>query len=64
MTTGYTFDRVKLTQDEQTCILALLRDARACGYPSCNEVWYPVIDSIIQKYYNSDIKEAQEFQTV
>ena len=58
--TGYTFDRVKLTQDEQTCILALLRDARV----NDNEVWHPVIDSIIQKYYNSDIKEAQEFQTL
>jgi len=58
--TGYTFDRVKLTQDEQTCILSLLRDARV----NDNEVWHPVIDSIIQKYYNSDIKEAQEFQTL
>ena len=58
--TGYTFDRVKLTQDEQTCILSLLRDARV----NDNEVWHPIIDSIIQKYYNSDIKEAQEFQTL
>ena len=58
--TGYTFNRVKLTQDEQTCILSLLLYARVNG----NEAKHPVIDSIIQKYYNSDIKEAQEFQTL
>ena len=58
--TGYTFDRVKLTQDEQTCILSLLLYARV----NDNEARHPVIDSIIQKYYNSDIKEAQEFQTL
>ena len=57
--TGYTFNRVKLTQDEQTCILSLLRDARV----NDNEVWHPIIDSILQKYYDSDIKEAQSWQT-
>ena len=63
MTDGYTLNRVKFTKDEETCILKFLNDARECGYPSKNEQWYPVIDSIIQKFFNSDIKEAQEFQT-
>lgn len=61
--TGYTLNRVKFTKDEETCILKFLNDARECGYPSNNEQWYPVIDSIIQKFFDSDIKEAQEFQT-
>ena len=59
MNTGYNLNRVDLTQDEQTCILKFLRDAQECGYPSNNEPWYPVINSIFQKYYDSDIKEAQ-----
>jgi len=62
--TGYTFNRVKFTKDEETCILKFLNDARECGYPSANEQWYPVIDSIIQKFFNSDIQEAQPFQTL
>ena len=62
MTTGYTLNRVNLTKDEETCILWFLNRARECGYPSANSEWYSVIDSIIQKYYDSDIKEAQEFQ--
>jgi hypothetical protein len=64
MNTGYDLNRVNLTKDEQTCILKFLRDAEECGYPSANEPWYPVIQSIFQKYYNSDIKEAQSWQTV
>jgi len=64
MTTGYTLNRVKFTKDEETCILKFLNQARECGYPSSNEQWYPVIDSIIQKFFNSDIKEAQPFQTL
>jgi len=62
MTTGYTLNRVHFTRDEETCILWFLDRARECGYPSGNSEWYSVIDSIIQKYYDSDIKEAQEFQ--
>ena len=62
--TGYTFNRVKFTANEETCILKFLNNARECGYPSDNEQWYPVIDSIIQKFFNSNIKEAQEFQTL
>lgn len=60
----YSLNNVFLTKDEQTCILRFLRDARECGYPSANEPWYPVIDSIMQKYYDSDINEAQDWQTL
>ena len=64
MHTGYTLNRVKFTQDEETCILKFLQQAADCGYPSAIEEWYPVINSIMRKYYNSDIKEAQPFQTL
>lgn len=63
MTTGYTLNRVNFTKDEETCILRFLRQAQECGYPSGNEPWYPVIDSIFEKYYDSDVKEAQWWQT-
>ena len=62
--TGYTFNRVEFTANEETCILKFLNQARECGYPSANEEWYPVIDSIFSKFFNSNIKEAQEFQTL
>ena len=64
MTDGYTLNRVNFTQGEETCILHFLRQAQDCGYPSSNEPWYPYISSIIRKYYDSDIKEAQEWQTI
>ena len=64
MTDGYTFNRVKFTANEETCILKFLNQARECGYPSGNEEWYPVIDSILQKFFDSNIKEAQAFQTI
>jgi hypothetical protein len=64
MTTGYTLNRVQFTQDEETCILKFLRQVEDCGYPSGNEPWYPIINSIMCKYYDSDIKEAQPFQTL
>jgi hypothetical protein len=63
MNTGYTFKRVKFAQDEETCILRLLFQARDCGNCSVDQEWHPVINDLITKYYNSDIKEAQEFQT-
>ena len=63
MTDGYTFNRVEFTANEETCILKFLNEARECGYPSGNEQWYPVIDSIFQKFFNSNIKEAQSWQT-
>ena len=59
MTDGYTLNRVKLTKDEETCILHFLRKAQECGYPSGNAQWYNTIDNIFQKYYDSDVKEAQ-----
>lgn len=62
--TGYTLNRVNLTKDEETCILHFLREARECGYPSCNEPWYPVINSIFRKYYDTSTKEAQDWQTL
>ena len=64
MHTGYTLNRVKFTPDEETCILHFLRQAEECGVPSGNQQWYNTINSIFRKYYNSDIKEAQEFQTL
>jgi hypothetical protein len=64
MTTGYTLNRVDFTPDEETCILKFLRQAQECGYPSSNEEWYPVINSIMQKYYDSDVKETQWWQTL
>ena len=64
MNTGYTLNRVNFTRDEETCILRFLNQARECGYPSGNEPWYGIIDSIISKYYDSDIKEAAPWQTI
>jgi hypothetical protein len=64
MTTGYTLNRVDFTPEEETCILKFLRQAQECGHPSANEPWYPVINSIMQKYYDSDVKEAQSWQTL
>ena len=62
--TGYTLNRVQFTKDEETCILHLLREAEKCGYPSCNEKWYPVIHSILVKYWDTDVKEVQYWQTL
>jgi hypothetical protein len=62
--TGYTLNRVNFTKNEETCILHFLRKVEECGYPSGNSEWYPIINSIFRKYYDSDIKEAQEFQTL
>ena len=64
MTDGYTFNRVNFTPNEESCILKFLNQARECGYPSGNSIWYDTIDSIIQKFFDSNIKEAQEFQTL
>jgi len=64
MTNTTHFNRVHFTPDEETCILKFLNEARDCGYPSANEEWYPVIDSIISKFFDSAIQEAQEFQTL
>jgi hypothetical protein len=63
MTDGYTFNRVKFTANEETCILKFLTEAQNRN-ASDDEQWQPVIDSIFQKFFNSNIKEAQEFQTL
>lgn len=64
MTDGYTFNRVKFTKDEETCILRLLYQARDCEHSNVDDEWKPLCNDLITKYYNSNIKEAQEFQTL
>ena len=63
MTDGYTFNRVEFTANEETCILKFLVRAQN-RQSSEDEQWQPVISSILQKFFNSNIKEAQEFQTL
>ena len=63
MTDGYTFTRVKFTANEETCILKFLVQAQNLQ-SSEDEKWQPVIDSIIQKFFDSNIKEAQDWQTL
>jgi hypothetical protein len=63
MTDGYTFTRVKFTPNEETCILKFL--VRAQNLQSGeDEQWQPVISSILQKFFNSNLKEAQDWQTL
>ena len=50
----YDLNKVELTEQEQNCILLFLQEAQACGYPSRNEPFYPIINSIMQKYYATD----------
>jgi hypothetical protein len=63
MTDGYTFNRVDFTANEETCILKFLTEAQNRDLIKDKE-WQPVIDSIFQKFFDSNIKEAQEFQTL
>jgi hypothetical protein len=63
MTDGYTFNRVKFTANEETCILKFLTEAQNRDLIKDKE-WQPVIDSIFQKFFDSNIKEAQAFQTI
>jgi hypothetical protein len=63
MTDGYTFNRVEFTANEETCILKFLTEAQNRDLIKDKE-WQPVIDSIFQKFFDSNIKEAQEFQTL
>ena len=63
MTDGYTFNRVEFTANEETCILKYLVQSQNHN-SSDDEQWQSVIDSILQKFFNSNIKEAQEFQTL
>ena len=63
MTDGYTFNRVNFTPNEETCILKFLTEAQNRDLIKDKE-WQPVIDSIFQKFFDSNIKEAQAFQTI
>ena len=63
MTDGYTFTRVDFTPNEETCILKFLVEAQNRDSVK-DKQWQPVIDSIFQKFFNSAITEAQEFQTL
>ena len=60
-------NRLNLTQDEENCILFFLQDARGLSQLTHKEQWYPVIDTILQKYLKkkySNITEARPFQTL
>jgi hypothetical protein len=59
-------NRINLTQDEENCIMLLLTEARQLGYLSSKEQWYPVMDSILQKYLQKKYSNvhAEEWQTV
>ena len=63
MTDGYTFTRVDFTANEETCIIKFLVEAQNRDSIK-DKQWQPVIESILQKFLNSNIKEAQEFQTL
>ena len=63
MTDGYTLNRVDFTANEETCILKFLTEAQNRDLIKDKE-WQPVIDSIFQKFFDSNIKEAQAFQTI
>ena len=63
ITDGYTFNRVEFTANEETCILKFLTEAQNRDLIKDKE-WQPVIDSIFQKFFDSNIKEAQAFQTI
>ena len=50
----YDLNKVILTEEDQATILHFLRQARECGYPSSNEPYYPIIDRIMNNYYDTD----------
>ena len=51
---SYDLNKVELTQEEQDTIIHFLHEAAGCGYPSCNEPFYPIISGIMRKYYATD----------
>ena len=55
----YNLNKVILTEEEQECILHFLRQAQECGYPSANEPYYPIINRIMTKYYDTDEWDGQ-----
>ena len=50
----YDLNKVILTEEDQECILHFLRQAQDCGYPSANEPYYPIINRIMNKYYDTE----------
>ena len=40
-----------LTNAELECVRKFLTDARDCGYPSGNELFYPAIERVLDKIY-------------
>jgi len=42
----------------------LLYQARDCEHSGIDEEWKPLCNDLITKYYNSNIKEAQDWQTL
>ena len=50
----YDLNKVILTEEDQETIIHFLQKARECGYPSSNEPHYPIIDRIMNKYYDSE----------
>ena len=59
----YDLNKVVLTEEDQATILHFLRQARKCGYPSGNEPYYPIIDRIMNNYYDTDETEGQRVDT-
>ena len=57
----YDLNKVILTQEEQDTILHFLRQAQDCGYPSANEPYYPAINRIMNKYYDTDEWEGKPY---
>ena len=57
---NYDLNKVILTEEEQECILHFLREAQGCGYPSSNEPYYPIINKIMNKYYDTEEWEGQK----
>jgi len=63
MTDGYTFTRVNFTANEETCILKFLVEAQNRD-SNDDKQWQPIINSILQKFFDSNLKEAQDWQTL
>ena len=57
---SYDLNKVELTREEQNTILHFLHQAQGCGYPSANEPFYPHIQTIMSKYYNTEEKWNEE----
>ena len=51
---SFDLNKVELTREEQNTILHFLHQAQGCGYPSANEPFYPLISSIMRKYYATE----------